>query len=164
VKKKIPTAENKIVKDSPKGIVFQDDRHAFDTAGEGVSQPVRRTLQRYCTMALTIAVCAGGLLMIIGLRPIGKGLILGSLFSVLNFILMSTALPLRVGLKRRKSFLFSLGSVYVRYALLAVPLILAIKQDLIAVSTVAAGLFMVQIAILGDQLWDRLRNPVKVNC
>ena len=163
MKNKIPTADNKTVTDLPNESV-QEIKDALAATGEDVRQPVRKTLQRYCIIALTIAVCVGGLLMFIGFRPIGKGLILGTLFSVLNFILMATALPLRTGLKRRKSFFFSLGSVYVRYALLAVPLILAIKQDLIAVSTVAVGLFMVQIAILGDQLLDRLRNPVKVNC
>lgn len=163
MKNKIPTADNKTVTDPPHESV-QEDIDTLGATGEDVRQPVRKTLQRYSTIALTIAVCLGGLMMFIGFRPIGKGLILGTLFSVLNFILMATALPLRVGLKRRKAFLFSLGSVYVRYALLAVPLVWAIKQDLIAVSTVAVGLFMVQIAILGDQLWDRLRNPVKVNC
>lgn len=142
----------------------QDDKLAFGAAGADIRQPLRNTLQRYCFLALLIAICVGGLMMLIGFRPIGKGLILGTLFSVLNFILMATALPLRVGLGRGKSFLFSLGSVYLRYALLAIPLVLAFNQDVIAVSTVAVGLFMVQITIMGDQLWHRLRNFVEVNC
>ena len=102
-------------------------------------------------------------MMLFGLEPFGKGLILGTLFSVLNFLLMAAALPKRVGLGRRKTFFFSLGSVYVRFALLAIPLFFACKYDFVAVSTVAIGLFMVQVAILGDQVWGRLRNPVKVN-
>ncbi len=132
--------------------------------GLHTKQPLRLTLHRYCTSALIIAIALGGLMMLIGLRPMGKGLILGAIFSVLNFILMATALPIRIGLGRGKAFVFSLGSICLRYALLAIPLFLSIHMDPIAVSTVAVGLFMVQIAILGDQLWTRLRNLVKVNC
>lgn len=142
----------------------QEDKNAIGTSGADPRQPVRKTLQRYCSLALIMAVTVGGAMMLIGFRPIGKGLILGALFSVLNFILMATALPMRIGLGRGKAFFFSLGSIYLRYALLAIPLALSFKLDPIAVSTVAVGLFMVQIAILGDHLWARLRNPVKVKC
>jgi hypothetical protein len=127
---------------------------------------VRKSLHRYCSIALIAAATAGSAMMILGLRPMGKGLILGAVFSAINFILMATALPIRIGLGRKKAFLFSLGSIQIRYALMAVPLVIALKlkQDLFAVSTVAVGLFMVQLAILGDQLWMRLRNPERVKC
>jgi hypothetical protein len=127
---------------------------------------VRKSLHRYCSIALIAAATAGSSMMIFGLRPMGKGLILGAVFSAINFILMATALPIRIGLGRKKAFLFSLGSIQIRYALMAVPLVIALKlkQDLFAVSTVAVGLFMVQLAILGDQLWMRLRNPERVKC
>jgi hypothetical protein len=132
----------------------------------GNRKPVRDTLHRYCTIALITAATAGGTMMLFGLRPMGKGLILGTIFSVINFILMATALPMRIGLGRKKAFIFSLGSIHIRYALMAVPLLISLKlrQDLFAVSTVAVGLFMVQMAILGDQLWMRLRNPERVKC
>jgi hypothetical protein len=127
---------------------------------------VRNALHRYCSIALITAATAGSAMMLFGLRPMGKGLILGAVFSVINFILMATALPIRIGLGRKKAFLFSLGSIQIRYALMAVPLVISLKlkQDLFAVSTVAVGLFMVQLAILGDQLWMRLRNPERVKC
>jgi hypothetical protein len=127
-------------------------------------QPVRETLQRYCTIALITAVMIGGVMILIDLRPMGKGLILGAVFSVINFTLIATALPMRIGLGRKKAFLFSLGSIQLRFALMAIPLVLSLKLDLFAVSTVAVGLFMVQMAILGDQLWMRLRNPERVKC
>lgn len=127
-------------------------------------QHVRETLQRYCSMAMIIAVAAGGIMIFLDLRPMGKGLILGAIFSVINFTLMATALPMRIGLGRKKTFLFSLGSIHLRIALMAVPLVISFKYDLFAVTTVAVGLFMVQIAILGDQMWMRLRNPERVKC
>lgn len=127
---------------------------------------VRKSMHRYCSIALIAAAAAGSAMMVLGLRPMGKGLILGAVFSVINFILMATALPIRIGLGRKKALLFSLGSIQIRYALMAVPLVISLKlrQDLFAVSTVAVGLFMVQLAILGDQLWMRLRNPERVKC
>lgn len=99
--------------------------------------------------------------MLLGYPGLGKGLILGALFSVLNFILMAIALPLRLGKGRGKSLLISLSSIYLRYAILAVPLIWALKHETIAISTAAAGLFMVQVAIVGDHLMTRLRNPLE---
>ena len=113
---------------------------------------------RYASLALTLAVLLGGLLIVSGLRPEGKGLILGTFFSIINFMLMAVALPMRLRYVRGKAFLFSITSIYARYALMALPLIWALKQETVAISTTAVGLFMVQIAILGDHLWAKLRN------
>jgi hypothetical protein len=165
VKKKITTiidkADAKEARSSAADVVFTAEQaNIIDRTS------VRNALHRYCSIALITAATAGSAMMLFGLRPMGKGLILGAVFSVINFILMATALPIRIGLGRKKAFLFSLGSIQIRYALMAVPLVISLKlkQDLFAVSTVAVGLFMVQLAILGDQLWMRLRNPERVKC
>jgi hypothetical protein len=165
VKKKITTiidkADAKGARGSAADVVFTAEQaNTIDRTS------VRNALHRYCSIALITAATAGSAMMLFGLRPMGKGLILGAVFSVINFILMATALPIRIGLGRKKAFLFSLGSIQIRYALMAVPLVISLKlkQDLFAVSTVAVGLFMVQLAILGDQLWMRLRNPERVKC
>ena len=165
MKKKITTiidkADAKEARSSAADVVFTAEQaNTIDRTS------VRNALHRYCSIALITAATAGSAMMLFGLRPMGKGLILGAVFSVINFILMATALPIRIGLGRKKAFLFSLGSIQIRYALMAVPLVISLKlkQDLFAVSTVAVGLFMVQLAILGDQLWMRLRNPERVKC
>jgi hypothetical protein len=116
--------------------------------------------KRYVRLALMLAVLLGGPLMMIGQRPLGKGLILGSLFGIVNFILMALALPMRLRFVRGKALLFSLTSIYVRFALMALPLIWALKHDSVALTTTAAGLFMIQIAILGDHLWTKLRDSI----
>jgi ABC-type Na+ efflux pump permease subunit len=126
---------------------------------EASLQQVRK---QYCSLALAIAICAGALLIFSGYRALGKGLILGSVFSVLNFILMAAFLPLLAGQTRKSASLISLSSILFRFALLAVPLIGSLHSEQFAVSTAAAGLFMVQVAILGDQLWRRLRNQEEV--
>jgi hypothetical protein len=43
---------------------------------------------------------------------------------------------------------------------MALPLIWALKHDSVALTTTAAGLFMIQIAILGDHLWTKLRDSM----
>lgn len=116
--------------------------------------------KRYVRLALMLAVSLGGALMVIGQRPLGKGLILGALFGIINFILMALALPMRLRFVRGKALLFSLTSIYVRFALMALPLIWALKHDSVALTTTAAGLFMIQIAILGDHLWTKLRDSM----
>lgn len=131
------------------------------TDGGGALATMRSTRQRYCTMALIMAISAGAALMLAGYPALGKGLILGALFSVLNFILIAATLPKRLGKSRGKTFLFSIFSIYLRYAILAIPLVLAIKQEAFAVSTAAAGLFIVQLAILGDHLLARWRHALE---
>ncbi len=110
-----------------------------------------------------MALVAGAGLMLSGYVALGKGILLGAIFGVLNFILMGLALPMRLGKSRAKSIFLSLSSICVRYAILSIPLIWALKADTIAVSTTAVGLFMVQITILGDHLWRQWRNPVEAN-
>jgi hypothetical protein len=116
--------------------------------------------KRYIRLALIPAVLLGGLLIVAGQRPLGKGLILGTLFGIVNFILMALALPMRLRYVRGKALLFSLTSIYVRFALMALPLIWALQHDAVALTTTAVGLFMIQIAILGDHLWKKLRDSM----
>lgn len=114
--------------------------------------------KRYVSMALIAAfICSGGLVAM-GFSPLGKGLAAGTLFSVLNFWLMAKALPARIGHGRVKTFIISISSIYGRYALLAIPLILAIKLPQISVSTVALGLFAVPLTILAENMWRQWRQ------
>lgn len=83
---------------------------------------------------------------------VGKGLILGTFFSIINFILLGEAIPLKAGKSRGKSFFFSLGSIMFRFALMAIPLIIAIKSIKFNLFAVIGGIFMVQIIILADHI------------
>jgi len=91
-------------------------------------------------------------LIVMGEKTAGKGLVLGTLFSVINFVLLGRTLPRILGRAKRTTLLISLGSRLFRYALLAIPLILAIKLDLFNLATVLIGIFMVQLMILLDYL------------
>lgn len=135
-------------------------RHSAESPEGEDRSSLRQPVKRYGSLALTLAVVSGGLLMLSGHVSLGKGLILGALFSIVNFVLMAVALPLRIGRGRGPSALVSLASIAVRYALLAAPLIFAFNHLQFAVSSTAAGLFMVQLSILLEQAWAGRQNIV----
>ena len=83
---------------------------------------------------------------------IGKGLILGCIFSVLNFILMGETIPYKLGKTKRKTFFVSLGTIYFRYMILAIPLIVAIKSVRFDLFATILGLFSVQIVLFAEHV------------
>lgn len=101
-------------------------------------------------MAITLAIFAAISFFLFGLKPVGKGLILGTIFSILNFVLMGEAVPMKVGRSRNKAVAFSLMSIGVRFGLMAIPLIAAIKLERFHFAATVCGLFMVQFVILAD--------------
>ena len=117
-------------------------------------ETIRQIQKKYCTRAMMLAISFSLVFILIGQKPIGKGLILGTFFSILNFILMGKTLPMWIGKTKRKTFFMSFGSIIFRYALLAVPLIIAIKMELFNLFAVIAGIFMVQLIILTDHIFE----------
>jgi hypothetical protein len=117
-------------------------------------EAVKQTQKRYCSIALIIAIGVGFIFILAGLRAEGKGLVLGTLFSIINFILMGMTLPARIGKSRHRTFFISLGSIFFRYGLLAIPMILAIKYNQFNLVTVIIGIFFIQIVILSDHIFN----------
>jgi hypothetical protein len=115
-------------------------------------EAVRQTQKRYATAALTLAIIVGLFFILMGQKPIGKGLVLGTIFSAINFILIGQSIPLRVGQSRGKTFFISLGSIILRYLLLAIPLVVAVKFKQFNLLASILGIFMIQFVILGDYL------------
>jgi asparagine N-glycosylation enzyme membrane subunit Stt3 len=113
-------------------------------------ESIRETQKKYSTRAITAAIFIGFLFIIAGQKPVGKGLILGTIFSIINFIIMGETLPLRIGKAKNKTFLLSLSSIFLRYILLAVPLIIAVKFEEYNFISVIFGIFMIQLFILAD--------------
>ena len=124
-------------------------------------ESVRQTQKKYGSRAMIIAIIAGFFLILAGQKAIGKGLILGTVFSVINFVMIGQTLPLRLSRTKRKTFLFSLGSIVFRYTLLAVPLILAIKFDQFDLPAAICGIFMIQLVILADYLLNIVTARIK---
>ena len=99
-----------------------------------------------------VAIIIGFCFFLAGHKTVGKGLVLGTIFSVINFVLIGQALPLRIGKSKRKAFFLSLGSIFCRYVLLAVPVIVAVKYEGFDLVAAILGLFMIQFVILADHI------------
>ncbi|MGA7145422.1 MAG: ATP synthase subunit I [Desulfobacterales bacterium] len=116
-------------------------------------ESIRQTQKKYCSRAITAAIFAGLVFILAGQEPIGKGLILGTIFSIINFIVMGEMLPLKIGKSKNKTFFLSLASIFSRYILLAIPLLIAVKFDQYNLISVVIGIFMVQFFILAEQVF-----------
>ena len=116
----------------------------------GGIKSVRATEKKYASRAIWIAIGVGLCFFLAGQKPVGKGMILGAIFSVTNFILIGKTLPLRIGKSKRKTFFFSLGSIFFRYVLMALPILVAVKFEQFNLVAAIIGLFMIQIVILAD--------------
>ena len=115
-------------------------------------ESIRSIQKKYGSRAMVIAVIVGFGTVLIGQNSVGKGLILGTLFSVVNFIIMGETLPLKLGRSSKSTFFISLVSMLLRYLLLAVPLIIAVKYDQFHILSAIIGVFMVQVVIVADHL------------
>jgi hypothetical protein len=114
---------------------------------------IRETQKKIGSRSLAIAVVFGLILVLLGQKTLAKGLVLGSLFSVFNFVLMGQLLPLLLAPSRRQSILISFGSILGRYFLLAIPLLVAVKMTDFDFWATVLGIFMVQIVIMGEHVF-----------
>lgn len=105
---------------------------------------------------MVLAIAAGIALILSGHGSWGRGLILGTLFSIINFVLMAQALPKTIDAARKRSTLLSFGSIGLRYIVLTIPIVAAFKSPRFEVLGVCIGLFMVQIVMLAQTLRERL--------
>ncbi len=113
-------------------------------------ESIRQTQKKYCSTAIMVAIFAGLFFIAGDQSAVGKGLILGTVFSIVNFILMGEIIPHKIGKTKGKMFGLSLGSIFFRYFIMAIPIIMAVKLEQFHLFSVIAGIFMVQLMILGD--------------
>jgi len=115
-------------------------------------EALRQTQKKYSSRTITAAIFAGFFLILIGQKAMGKGLILGTVFGIVNFILMGETLPLRLGKSKNKTYLFSFGSIFFRYIIIAVPLVMAIKLEQYNLFSTMIGIFLIQFFILAEHV------------
>jgi len=101
---------------------------------------------------MMFAIFVGSIFYASGRPDLMKGIILGTLFSIINFVLMGETLPYRLNKGKSKTIFAALGSMAFRYPLLAVPVVLAIKFEEYNLFAAFAGVFMVQLLILLDHI------------
>ena len=115
-------------------------------------EAVREVRKKYCPPALFFAIIIAMVLIFTGHRDMARGLVLGTLFSIINFVLMGLSVQMKLRKSRRASSIISLLLVLARFGILAVPLIIAIYHDRYHILTTIIGLFMVQAVIVADAL------------
>jgi hypothetical protein len=115
-------------------------------------EALKQTQKKYAYSALTLATIIGLFFILLGQKSMGKGLVMGTVFSVLNFILMGQSIALKLGRSKAKTFSIVLGSIFFRYLLLAIPLIVAIRFEQFHIVAAALGIFMIQLVILADHI------------
>ena len=112
--------------------------------------------KKYSSLALIFSISVALLFILMGYKPVGKGLLLGAIFSVINFILMGKSIALSFGRSKAKTVSFSMGSILVRYLLLAIPLIAAVKYEQFHLAATILGIFMIQLVIMAEHVFTRI--------
>ncbi|MDY6971028.1 MAG: ATP synthase subunit I [Thermodesulfobacteriota bacterium] len=113
---------------------------------------VRQVRKRICSSAISSALAIAAVFFLIHEVAIARGLLLGACFSIFNFIVLSISVPLTLGQSRSKASMIGLTSIFFRYILLAIPMIVAIKSVSFNFVAVAVGIFSVQIVTLVDHI------------
>jgi hypothetical protein len=119
--------------------------------------PVRNLQKSYGTKAMALAIGVSLICLIFGYKAACRGIVLGALFSTINFVLMAHAFHAKIGPDRKKASLAALGNILFRYTFLAIPLFLAIKLPRFDLLATVAGLFTVQLIIISDHVFKMVR-------
>ncbi len=106
--------------------------------------------KRVCSWALAYTIIIALVFILFDEKAIAKGLIFGALFSIVNFVLLGKSVPMALGKSRSKAGMIGLFSILGRYALLAIPMIVAVKSDAFNFFAVVVGIFSVQIVMFID--------------
>ena len=113
---------------------------------------VSEVKKKICIKALVLTLVASIFFILLNERPIVKGLALGSLFSMINFLLLGESIPLALGKTRMKAGMIGLASILVRFSVLAFPLWVGLKSPSFNFAAVVAGIFSIQVVTLVEYL------------
>lgn len=114
---------------------------------------VRNLQKNYGAKSLALAIFVGLGFLILGYPTVCRGVVLGAVFSTLNFVWMSLTLHKQIKADRVKASISSFINLCCRYAFIAIPVVVAIKVPRFDLIATIAGLFTVQVVILADHLY-----------
>ncbi|MGD2124586.1 MAG: ATP synthase subunit I [Desulfobacteraceae bacterium] len=118
----------------------------------GQYKEVSQVQKRICSWAMLSALVLAVVFLILQEKAIAKGLVLGTCFSIVNFLLLGKSIPMVLGQSRPRANAIGLASIFSRYFLLAIPMVIAIKSVSFSFVAVVVGIFAVQIVTLFDYL------------
>lgn len=115
--------------------------------------PIHEMQKSYGTKAMALAIGIGLISLLFGYKSVCRGVVLGGLFSTLNFVLMAFSFHAKIRPDRKKASLAALYNILFRYIFMAIPLFIAIKFPRFDLVATIAGLFMVQTVILTHHIY-----------
>lgn len=113
---------------------------------------VQEVQKKVCSWALSGTLVVAAVFLILGEKAVAKGLVLGTCFSVLNFLLLGRSIPMMLGQSRARANVIGFGSMLARYAVLVVPLVIAVKMASFDFIAAVIGVFSVQVVVLLDHV------------
>ena len=111
-----------------------------------------QTQRKICFWAFASSLGLAVFFTLFGEAAVAKGLLLGTCFSVINFILIAKSISMTLGKSRSRGGFIVFTSILSRFVIMAIPLIAAIKIGSINFIAVAIGLFSVQVVTLVDYI------------
>ena len=126
----------------------------METANQ--KEGVDRFQRRICFWAMTCALALAFIFLFFHEKSIAKGVVLGTCFSIINFLLMGKSIPKILGRSRTKANAMGFMSILLRYFFLAIPLVIGMKYASFNFIAVVIGIFAIQIVMLVDHLAIKL--------
>jgi hypothetical protein len=121
-------------------------------------ETIRHLQKRYCGGALSLAVVLSLVVYLAGWPAITRGLLLGALFSALNFALLGKTMTQKLAGAHRRNTIVAVTAQAGRYLLWGVPVVIAVKLPPVDLPATITGLFMVPIFIIADSVFNLLRG------
>lgn len=116
--------------------------------------PVRDLQKWYGSKAMALAICISLIFLVLGYKPICRGVVLGAIFSTINFVLMAYSFHSKISPDRKKASLAALYNIFFRYFFMAIPIFIAIKSPRFDLLSTILGLFTVQVVILAHHVYQ----------
>ena len=116
------------------------------------NKEIKQVQKKLCSNALTLGIIVFTCFYVTGHIALGKGFLLGTIFGIVNFVVMGATIESRMVPSKNKRMLRALASIGVRYSIMAVPLFMAIKMDTFNVFATGAGLLSIQTLIIVDAI------------
>ena len=125
------------------------------TKRNSASKEVGRAQRRICSHAIVVSLMLASVFILTNANAVAKGLLLGTLFSIANFILLGVSIPMTLGKARVRAGFIALMSLLLRYGLLSIPLVVGLKSAAFSFVAVVAGIFSIQIVTMLEYLLIR---------
>ncbi len=119
-------------------------------------ETIRQTQIKYCSRAIIISITTGLFFLAAGLRDVFKGLLLGTLFSIIDFNLIGSSISCKFNNLKSNLLITALELIELRHVVLTIPIILAVFYDQYSLWAVILGLFSVQFVLILDHFSNYL--------